>query len=78
MTHNCIDCNLAAKLTSQTRRKLGQNRGELASHRFVACLSSFERHFVTITLHVICHSYLLCPLPNCANQSCFYGVPTMY
>ena len=39
MTRNRIDCNWAAKLGSQMRKKLGLNRGELASHRSVVVYS---------------------------------------
>jgi indoleamine 2,3-dioxygenase len=45
MTRNHIDCNWETKLISRTRKKLGPNRGELASHGSVAA------HFLSLGIN---------------------------
>ncbi len=60
MTRSCIDCNLEAKLASRKRRKLGQNRGELVSHRSVAVYplraASNDEYIIYILVTYIAHS----------------------
>ena len=50
MTRNRIDCNWAAKLGSQMRKKLGLNRGELVSHRSVVVYSLSLGTYDNITI----------------------------
>ena len=68
MTRNHIDCNWATKLALQMRKKLGQNRGEFASHRSVGAYSFSlsictnditNRQLPTLPTAELCQSELL-------------------
>src|SRR6266403_1619319 len=66
MTRSHIDCNWATKSTSRMRKKLGQNRGELASHRSRHCLYLSIGIFTTLQIQLptlptveLCQSELL-------------------